>query len=396
MLIKSFKDECLGLLKNKMNILVLFIMPLLCVILLGTELSGELISNIPMAVIDHDGTTFSRELTEAFDDNEDFNIVYYPESEEELEKLIKNSKVRVGLIIPKNFYNDITLLKSPTVMMIYDGSHMSITSAAKTKATEILLTYKAGAAIKQLTARLGLSFNEAYNIAQAIKFSTRTLYNPTKSFSNFLAPVLLAGYIQAALALVVTVSVDHNIYSEDRKKRLGYATGKVLFYTMCGTISYMVCITFQVMLFNMPFVGSMMHALILSIALSFAVSAFCVLISALIKNKIVALIGGAVIFIPNSAMAGTTWPLLSMPTGYQSFASIMPFTHYANNIRYVYLKGMSFPQIAGDIMYMIAFGAVWLVLTELVMFIADKKTDSKEVEDDDLSGSLQERIPFNI
>lgn len=396
MLVKSFKQECASFVENKINLLVLFIIPLLVVILLGVELSKGVITDIPIAVINYDNSSFSRQLVEKFDQNETFKVTSYPANEQELEKLMKNSKVRAGLIIPENFYNDIASLKSPTVLMVYDGSHLSITSTAKAKATEILLTYKAGAAISQLTGRLNMSYKEAYNIAQAFQFNNRVLYNSSKSFEFFLTPVLLAGYIQSAIALTATVSVDQKIFYEEKMTRLGYASGKVLFYTLFGSLSMMICMILQTGLFNVPFKGNLMSLLILTIGLSFSVSAFCIMISSLIKNRMVCLVGGAVLFIPNSAMAGTTWPIISMPAGYQSFAMYMPFAHYANNIRDIYLKGTSLQQIIGDVSYLFAFGAIILILTELVMIIADRESEHKEVMDDDIQGNIHTGIPLDI
>lgn len=396
MFIKSFKEECIVFLTNKMNLFILFVLPILCVILLGVELSKGVISDIPIAVINYDDSNFSRQLVDTFDKNETFNVTCYPDNEDELENLIKNSKARVGLVIPKNFYNDIAALKSPTVLMIYDGSHMSITSTAKAKAAEILLTYKAGATIQQLTGRLGISYKEANNITQAFQFNNRMLYNPSKSFKDFLAPILLAGYIQAALALVATVSINQNIFKVTAMKRLGYATGKVLFYTLSGSLSYIICIILQVSLFHIPFKGSLLSVLILSVGLCFAVSAFCILISTLFKNRIIALTAGAVLFIPNSITAGTTWPLISMPSGYQSFARYIPFTHYADNIRDIYLKGISILQIMNDVIYLFVFGIIVVILIELVMIIAEKEIDDKELTDNDLPRDFQKGIPLDI
>jgi len=396
MFIRSFKEECINLFKNKINLVVLFVIPILTVILIGAELSGEVINNIPIAVINNDGSAFSRQLVDKFDQDDTFNVTYYLDTEQELDALMKNSKVRVGLIIPKDFYNDITLLKSPTVLMVYDGSHMSITSAAKAKATEILLTYKAGATIQQLTARLNMSNEEAYNIAQAFQFNNRVLYNPKKSFNDFLAPILMAGCVQAALALTATLSVNHNIYLEPRKNRLGYASGKVLYYSLIGSLSFMICIIIQATYFGVPFRGSFVDVFILSLALSFADSAFCVLVSAVIKNRMVALVGGGVLFIPNSAMAGTTWPLISMPVGYQGFAKYMPFAHYVNNIRNIYLKGSSLQQIMNDVRYLLTFGIIFLILTEIVMIIAAQDNDTKELMNNDLPRDFQEGISLDI
>lgn len=378
MFIESFKEECHHLLTNKMYGIVLFLLPILTVILIGIELSGGVITNIPMAIIDYDQSSFSRQLIDSFDQNETFNITNYPSTEEALETLMKNSQIRAGIIIPKDFYSDIVALKSPIVLMIYDGSHMSFASTAKAKATEILLTYKAGATIKQLTGKLNMSYQEAFNIAQAFQFNNRMLYNPSKSFEDFLAPILMAGLIQVAIVLIATASIDPTIFLKTKRKRIGYASGKILFYTLSGSLSFMICILLQVYGFHTTFSGNLIDAFLLSAGLSFSVSACCVLISSSISNRMVTLIIGAILFLPNSIMAGTTWPLLSMPAGYQGFAKYIPFTHYVNNLRDIYLKGATLQQFMSDAIYLFKFGLIVLILSELIVFISANVTHSEE------------------
>ncbi len=384
MLTRSFKEEWQHLLTNKMNLIILFIMPILIVILISTELSSGVIKDIPMAVIDYDNSSFSRELIQSFDQNSTFNVISYADDESEMEGLIRNSNVRVGMIIPKGFYNDVTLLNSPTVEMFYDGSHMSITSAAKAKAMEILLTYKAGATIKQLQTRLDLSYDEAFNITQAIQFNNRKLYNASQNFESFLAPILMAGVVQSAIVLVAVVSFNHDIYFTNKKRRLGYASGKILFYSLCGTVSYLLCIVIQIKVFQVPFRGHLIDAVILSAALSFAVSSFSVLISSLMKTRIIALVAAAVVFIPNSVMAGTTWPLISMPVGYQGFAKFMPFARFVNDLRNIYLKGITMAQLKTDVLYLLGFGIVFLMFTECVVRIMSQQFNQEEIIHEEL------------
>lgn len=396
MFIKSIKEEFNNIITNKIILVVLILIPLLTTITIGIELSEEVIKDIPMAVIDYDNSTFSRQLLDSFNQNETFTICAYSNDEQELEALLANSYARMGLIIPKDFYNDIMLLKSPTIIVIYDGSHMSITSAAKAKATEILLTYKAGATIKQLSSRLNLSYEQAFNITQAFQFSNRMLYNPAKSFKDFLAPILMAGSVQAAIALTATVSVNQDLFFNERHKRLGYSTGKILFYSILGTLSFVLCILAQVFILDITFKGSLLEAFILSAVLSFSVSAFCVLISGLFKKKIIALIAGAVVFIPNSIMAGTTWPLIAMPVGYQAFAKYMPFAHYVNNLRNIYLKGIELHTVINDIIYLFFFGFATTIISEVIFMLLDCNSLKKEPKQDGLSKNIKEGITLNI
>lgn len=393
-MIRSFKEELKVLVKGKTNIVVLFILPLILVLILGVELSGEVLTEIPIVVVDHDGSAFSMDLIQQFDSDETFSVEYRTDSTEELENLIRNSKARAGIIIPEGFYDDIAGLESPSVAMIYDGSNMSITSAAKAKATEILLTYKAGITSQQLMGRLGMSYEDSIETAQGFIFRSKALYNPVKSFQDFLTPMLVAGIIQIAIALCASTSVRHDILDVDKKKRIGYVSGKVLFYTLFGTFMFSLCTALLANVLGIPFKGSMTDVALMSLGLSFAVSSFCVLISVVIKKKMVALVGAGLMIIPNSMMAGTTWPLMSMPTGYQAFASYIPFIHFVDNYRNIFLKGAVLGDMTNDLAYMFGFGVVSLMIAEYVATIME--TGKEDSVDEDISGSVQKRVSVNI
>jgi ABC-2 type transport system permease protein len=393
-MIRSFKEEVKVLVQGKTNIIVLFILPLLLVLILGVELSGEVLREIPIVVVDHDGSAFSMDLIQKFDSDETFSVEYRTDSDEELEKLIRNSKARAGIIIPEGFYDDIAGLESPSVAMIYDGSNMSVTSAAKAKATEILLTYKAGVTSQQLMGRLGMSYEDSIEIAQGFIFRSKALYNPGKSFQDFLTPMLVAGIIQIAIALCASTSVRHELLDRDKKKRLGYVSGKVLFYTICGTFMYILSTALLATVIGIPFRGNMADVIIMSLGLSFAVSSFCILISAVIRKRMVALVGAGLMIIPNSMMAGTTWPLISMPSGYHAFASYIPFIHFVDNYRNIFLKGAVLGDMTNDLAYMFAFGLIALLIAEFVVVIME--TGKEETVNEDISASVQKRVSVNI
>ncbi len=373
MLLKSLKEEAVRFKERKIPWIVLFILPILTVLMMGIQFDKEVMNHIPMAIVDLDNSSFSRQLVTAFSDNSTFEIVARPASSQDMEALIQNSEVSVGMIIPQGFYEDVVALGSPTVLMIYDGTSMSVTSTAKAKAVEILLTYKTGAALRQISGRLGLSQDSAMSIARTFSYENRFLYNPSKSFEDFLTPVLMAGYIQAAIALTASVSVDKRIWCMESKERVGYGFGKILFYSIVGTLSYVICVAIQSLFIGTTFKGSMMDVLLLSGGLSFSVSGICVLISSLIRKENVALVAGAVIFIPNSIMVGTTWPVNAMPIGYQAFSAYLPFARFANNLRSIYLKGVDMTVFGKDVMYLYVFGAVVLCMVELTTWLLRKE-----------------------
>lgn len=360
-MLESIREELMKFKTDRLMIIVCLIFPICVNLIIGAELSKGVMDHIPMAVVDYDESQMSRQLIQYFADNNSFDIKYYPEDQKALEKLLDTSKARVGMVIPKDFSADATSLKSPTIMMLYDGSHMSMVSAAKSKATEILLTARVGGSIKQLQGRFNHSYNEAYTIAMPISFEARTLYNPTKNFSYFMLPGY--GTIVCQLGIGLTAILCRPYPRDEKKKRnaLGHIIGKVLVYGIVGSMAIIINLLVQACVFKIPCRGSIFIAYGLSILYMFAVAALSVALSVWFHNKVLGMAIGGLMLIPNSIMAGYTWPVLSMLPSYKWTSKFIPFTHYGESIRDLFLKGRM-THINQDILYLEGFILVMIAI----------------------------------
>jgi ABC-2 type transport system permease protein len=351
---ESISEELKKLKTDRMILIIALVMPILINLIVGWELSNGVISRIPIAVVDQDGSQLSRQIAQYFADNESFDLKYYVESQQALQQLLDTSQIKAGIVIPKNFSQDVVSLRSPTVLMLYDGSHMSITSVAKAKASEILLTLRTGASIKQLEARLNMNEEEAYHTAMPISFETRALYNPAKNFSYFMTPGYGTIICQTGIGLTAVLCIKSRKIKDKKRNILGYILGKTIFYAGLGSMALVTNILVQIYGFKIPFRGSLGMAIILSILVALAVAALSVAVSAWVPNRVVAIVIVGLLLIPNSVMAGYTWPLISMVPFYQKTAYLIPFYHYGDNIRNLFLKG-SLQNAGADICFLIVF-----------------------------------------
>lgn len=356
--LKSFKNEWLTAKNEKMIFIVLFVIPILVNILLGYEMSQNQMKHIPMAVCDMDNSYLSRMIVQQFADNETFNVKYYLQDGSQMEELFDRNMARVGLMIPKGFEKDVTNLKSPALLMIYDGSSMPLASAAKTRASEILLTLKTGLLIKQIQARLNLPEDVAKKTALAINFSNRTLYNPTRGYKNFLNLGLCAAVIQSGIGILAASSIRDGELARKKIMRIGLVAGKIVFYGGMGGISLVMTLIMQNYFFDIPFRGKLRDAVILCGTFSVAAAALGVTISAFIRNQLLATVAAAVIYVPDTILAGYTWPILAMPEFYQKLAYFLPFYHFADNLRDLMLKGLPIEYMADDIRWFAAFSVI--------------------------------------
>lgn len=377
-MLESIQEEIHKLKIDKLVLIVCLFIPICVNLIVGWELNKGVIDHVPMAIVDYDDSQLSRQIISYFVNNEAFDVRYQIQDQTELQTLLDTSKVRVGMVIPKNFSSDVTSLRAPTILMLYDGSHMSMTSITKAKASEILLTARVGGSIKQMQARLGKSYDEAYTMAMPISFETRTLYNPTKNFNYFMTPGYGTIICQLGIGLMAVVCV--NFPRDEGKKRSAfkYIMGKVGFYGTLGSIAVLINILTQVYLFKIPYRGSLLVGCGLSVVFIFAVAALSVAVSAWFHNRVLAMAIIGLLLIPNSIMAGYTWPVISMIPSYKWMAKFIPFTHYGDNIRDLFLKGTMIDGVK-DTRFLIGFLMSMLIVGTLGVLVGQLR-EPREVD----------------
>ena len=378
-MLESIKEEIHKLKTDKLMLIVCLIIPICVNLIIGLELTKGVIDHVPMAIVDYDDSQLSRQIIRYFKENESFDVTYQIQDEAELQKLLDESKVRVGMVIPKNFSADVTSLKSPTVLMMYDGSHMSMVSVAKAKASEILISVRVGAAVTQIENRLDKSYDEAFTMAMPISFETRMLYNPAKNFNYFMTPGYGTIICQLGIAFMAVVSVTVNWDKEKRRNDLGYILGKVIFYGILGSLAIFINLLVQIYMFKIPYRGSFMAGVAMSMLFIFAVASLAVAVSAWFNNRVLAMALLGLLLIPNSIMAGYTWPVISMIPSYQWMSKFIPFTHYGDNIRDLFLKGKMVDGIS-DARFLILYLIV-MILLAIVGVTLRKLGRPKEADD---------------
>ena len=360
-MLQSFYEELRKLATDKLMWVVCIIMPICVNLLVGWEFSSGVIEHVPIAIVDYDQSQLSRQIIGYFKDNDAFSVDYEVATQDELEELLNTSKVRAGMVIPKDFSYDVTELKSPTIMMLYDGSHMSMVSIAKAKASEILLTTRVGASIKQLEVRHEKNPDEAMTAAMPISFVNRNLYNPTKSFNYFMTPGYGTIVCQLGIAFVAALSV---LFPRDEKRfksAAGYLLGKILFYGTLGSITITTNILVQVGVFKLPCKGNVLQGIALGVLFIFSVASMCIAVSAWFSNRVLAQALCGLLLIPNSIFSGYTWPVISMLPFYKGMSKLIPFTHFGDNLRDLYLKG-SMQHLGEDIRFFVCFTLIMFML----------------------------------
>lgn len=316
-------------------ILLVLLVPLAAGLLLGAEFSGNSVDRVPTAIVDQDHSQLSRDLTEKIRTNSTFRVTAYTESTAELQNLIEHGEVAAGIIIPPGFSADMLNGKAPKVMILYDGAQMSMTGAAKGKIAETLSTIKSGYIMQVMMGRFSLSQEQAMQYVQPVSYTTRVLGNPQKSNPVFMLQGLLLNFIQVSVFILGVELVRKNQRSYKNLWRHGAFAG------LMGSISVLLCICSQTLIFDVPFRGSGWTAALMTIIYMSMIGNLGVAAMVKKEDRLEAVQSSSMIT-AMLMLCGYTFPLLAMPPFLQKLALFLPFTYYGSPMRDISLLGSGF------------------------------------------------------
>ncbi|WP_052712617.1 ABC transporter permease [Clostridium scatologenes] len=350
-------------------IFFIFLIPIACSFILGSEMREGVIKNIPTVIVDHDNSSYSQMLIKEIKNNEIFNITNYSDNDSDVKNLIENNKVRVGVIIPKSFAKDLTGGNAPKVLIFYDGSQMSITSAAKSRMDEILLTIKTGYIQQVMQGKLGIMPEMSRNYMLPMYFNYRILNNPARNYTNFLNIGMLISVAQVCFVMLGADMIK-------KEKHYFSIWIKTILGGLAGTVSTLITLAIQVKYYGVPFRGTTKETVLLTMLFCIAIVSYGVLIRLIVNQKILSIQIGAVTVLPTSILGGYTFPILAMPEFFRNLSTILPFVHYAGPMRRIFLVGIGAEYINPEIIWFAKFIILMWILSIGAFYI--KKIVKKE------------------
>jgi hypothetical protein len=121
--------EALQFWRNKLLLIFLLVFPALNMFGPAEAVAAE-VMHIPTAVYDQDRSRHSRELVSMLEGSHLFDADIYVGSQKELERLLKEGTVKVGLVIPPEFGSHLISGRGATVQVLQDGADTLTTTTS--------------------------------------------------------------------------------------------------------------------------------------------------------------------------------------------------------------------------------------------------------------------------
>lgn len=177
--------EVIQIFKDRILLLIVFVVPLLYVSLLGMIYASSILQHVPLGIVDLDNSVESRAVVSAFENTNNFQVIPGINTYANLEKGMKNGTIRAGVVIPEDYSQRLSQHQLTQILTVYDGSNLIYGYNTRRYFQQVLNTFSADHTAAYLGG-LGMSKQEITYVMDSVSFSMQVWYNPNYSYTTFI------------------------------------------------------------------------------------------------------------------------------------------------------------------------------------------------------------------
>ncbi len=317
--------------RDRRTLLILFGMPIVQVLLFGFALSTE-VKNTKIGILDYDKSPNSTELITKINSNQFFDIDRNLKSINEAEDAFKTGQIRMVMVIPDDFSENLTSGKKTQLQLITDGTDINFANQIYSFMANIVMDFYGQSAMQSAT---------------GIQPEIRMLYNPQlKGAPNFVPGVmalilLIICVLMTAIAIVrekETGTMEVLLVSPMKPAVIILA--KAIPYFILAMIILFSIVVLSVTLLDLPIKGNIFLLFFVSIIFIITNLLIGILISILTDSQqnamLISLVGT---MLPTVMLSGFMFPIENMPVPLQVIGNVIPAKWYYEIVKNLMIKG---------------------------------------------------------
>ncbi len=339
--------EFIQMRRDRMTFAMMIGLPIMQLVMFGFAINSDP-RHLPTALMDRDNSAISRSIIKSMENSTFMDITYRPALQETAEKLMREGKVNYIVIIPENFARGVVRGERPQMLLIADATDPSAASGALSSINEIV---KSG-----MRRDLSGSLSGLIPPPPLIDVVLHRRYNPAGITQYNIVPGLLGIILAMTMSMMTAVAITRenergtmeNLFAMPVKP-IEMMIGKIAPYVIIGYAQTAVVLLAALIVFDIPFVGSL--TLLLGIATIYIIVNLIIgfLFSTMARTQMQALQMTFFLLMPQILLSGFMFPFLGMPIWARFIGEALPATHFMRLMRGVMLKGATLSDLISDI-----------------------------------------------
>ena len=349
--------EFAHVLRDRKTLFILFGMPVVQILIFGFALTNE-VKNAKLVVVDQSKDLISQQIINRIEASRYFEIEKAVMDPEQIEAAFKEGKIRLAVIFPAHFTDNLMHINRAQVQIIADASDPNTANMLSNYVSSIIQDQQ-------------VQLNEANAIPYAIVPEIRMLYNPQlKGAPNFV-PGVMALVVMLVCVMMTSISIV-------REKELGtmeillvspfrpllIIISKAVPYLFLSLINVISILLLSVFVLDLPINGS--------IALLFAESTLFIITNLTLgifisirtnSQQVAMLISLMGMMLPTVLFSGFMFPIENMPMPLQVISNIVPAKWFYIIVKSIMIKGVGFAAIGKPTLVLVGMTLLLLGLS---------------------------------
>ncbi|MXV14834.1 ABC transporter permease [Hufsiella ginkgonis] len=347
------KKEFYHILRDRKTLFILLGMPVVQIVIFGFALTNE-VKNSAIAVLDQSKDDATASLTGELDASRYFEIVASLKSAAEIGPAFRKGKVKMVVVFPPGFGNDLKHLNNAQVQLIADASDPNVANTLTNYANAVIMGYQD-------------RVNQGLKLPYTIKTEYRMLYNPQLKGAYSFVPGVMAMVLMLICTMMTAITIvkekelgTMEVMLVSPVQPLKIVVAKAVPYLLLSCVNIASILLLSVFVLDVPINGSLPLLVAESILFTLTSLSLGLLISSATGSQQTAMfISLTGMFLPTVMLSGFMFPVENMPLPLRVISNVVPAKWYYIIVKSVMIKG-------------VGFGAVWketLVLAGMTAFL---------------------------
>lgn len=328
-ILKAFRHELGRIFALKAIFSTLFVAALIYAVYYPQPYRNEALRDVPIAVVDLDGTTASRELARRLDASSDVAVAMALPNLATAEREVFKRTLSGAVVIPLHFERDLLHGRASPISLYSDASYFLINSRVAGAVNTVARAFGTEVETARLIG-LGIDPAVAASATSPMPLVSIPLFNPQGGYATYVLPgaftIIMQQTLLIAVCLLATIAGMPGVAGQSAPNVGATSTvlGKLAAYLTVAALLVPFYFIVLPYFYNIPRLGTLGTMALFALPFVLSVSALGMVIGLMLRSPLTVQLTAAALGMPLFFLSGFSWPIEAVPPVLRALAQLIP------------------------------------------------------------------------
>ncbi|WP_376984335.1 ABC transporter permease [Bosea sp. R86505] len=381
-LVRGFMGEFLRVMRDRGVFGLIILGPLIYGFLYPQPYATQLMRNVPIAVVDQDGSELGRTIVQALSAHEGVSVAMRGATLAEAEAAMARGEVYGVVAIPANAQRELIRGERVAIPAYVDSAYLLIYSRVTQSILEAVGTVSAEIASRGARSD-GSLYRQALVTNAPVEVVSQPLFNPTGGYGSYAVPAAFVLILQQTLLMGAAMLGGLAFLTgraASRRARLqpGAVLGQALAHLLLVLPGFALYLIVLPRFYGFSQQGRVLDLIVFSIPFILAVSFLGQFVGAFFRRRETSVLLLISVSLPLFFLVGVAWPPEAIPGGLRMASLVIPSTTAIDGLVRINQMGASFADVHRDWLVLWGLACLYAVLAMLSPLLMPKRAIADE------------------